>query len=297
MLDLALPGAREDRLGIVIVTRNRAERLLATLATLRALEAPYPIVVVDNGSDDGTPAQVATRFPEIEVVALPHNLGGGARNRGVQRLRREFIAFADDDSWWQVGALARAIELFDAHPTLGLVMSRVLAGPEERLDPCCAEMAHSPLPPDGAAPGMPILGFLACGVVFRRAAFLARGGFQERFRTGGEEAVVAWDIARDGWQLRYVPEIVSHHHPAPRDNMRERYIEGYCADIWLACLRRRPGRIASVALGQLRRAASQRDYRTAIGRAWPQVPRVLRERDPLPRWLERQVELLERGQR
>jgi GT2 family glycosyltransferase len=158
----------EERLGIVIVTRNRVDTLLSTIERLRALEAPYPIVVVDNASTDGTPAAVERQYPDIEVVCLPENLGGGARNYGVRRLERELIAFTDDDSWWEHGSLARAVELFDAWPTLGLAMSMVLAGPENRLDPCCELMSRSPLPKTTDTPGIPVLGFLACGVVFRR---------------------------------------------------------------------------------------------------------------------------------
>lgn len=284
----------EDRLGIVMVTRNRVETLLSTLQQLRAIEAPYPIVIVDNASTDGTVEAVHQRYPDVDVVRLSENLGGGARNHGVARLDREFVAFADDDSWWEAGSLARAVELFDTHPTLGLIMSRVLVGPEQRLDPCCALMSRSPLPSPPGLPGRSVLGFLACGVVFRREPFVAVGGFQERFRTGGEEGIVALDLARDGWERQYVPEIVTHHWPAARDNMPERHVEGVCVDIWLACLRRRPRRIAAVMADQLRRATRDPIYRRGIRRAWPRIPEVLREREAAPRWLEQQLELLER---
>lgn len=283
-----------ERLGIVIVTHNRADRLLATLEILTSLEAPYPIVVVDNGSTDGTSKRLRKRFPAIDVVQLPENLGGGARNDGVRAVDRELVAFADDDSWWEQGHLAKTIALFDRHPRLGLVMSRVLAGPENRLDPCCELMSRSPLPVSGTSPGIPILGFMGCGVAFRREAFLANGGFQERFRTGGEEAIVAMDMARDGWELRYVPELVTHHHPAPRSNMPERRIEGIRADIWLACMRRRPRYVARVIGRQLCRAVRDPAYRVGIRQAYPRIPEVLRERRAVPRWLERQLELLER---
>jgi glycosyltransferase involved in cell wall biosynthesis len=287
------PGALENRLGIVIVTRNRITALLTTLGHLSRLEAPYPIVIVDNASTDGTSDVVRIEYPDIEVITLAENMGATARNHGVKRLERQFIAFADDDSWWAHGSLRRAVEIFDRHPDLGLIMSRVLVREEESLDPCCELMSRSPLPRSADLPGVPIIGFMGCGVVFRRQPFLDVGGFNESFRSGGEESIVAMDFAARGWQCTYIDSITSHHYPAERDNMHERRVEGVCVEIWLACLRRRPRHVARIAANQVRRALTRAEYRQGIRRAYPQIPRFLREREPIPHWLETQMELLE----
>ena len=227
------------RLGIVIVTRNRVATLLGTLARLTALPEAPALVVVDNASTDGTTAAVRRTFPAVAVIALARNHGGVARNYGVRYLERDYLAFADDDSWWAPGSLARAVALFERHPRLGLLMSRVLVGPEERLDPACAAMARSPLPRPPDLPGAPLLGFVACGAIVRRATFLDIGGFHPRFGTGGEEAWVAMNLAAQDWHPAYVEAVVSHHHPsASRPNMRERYIEGISDRLWEAWLRR-----------------------------------------------------------
>ena len=284
----------EERLGIVIVTRNRVKTLLGTLARLTALEAPYPIVVVDNASTDGTAEMVLGHYPKVDIITLPENLGASARNYGVQQLEREFIAFADDDSWWARDSLAQAVSLFDQHPKLGMIMSRVLVRDEQTLDPCCELMSRSPLPKSEDLPGLPILGFMGCAVVFRRQPFLEIGGFRESFRSGGEEAIVAMDLAARGWKLAYVDSLVTHHYPAVRDNMEERYAEGVCVDIWLACLRRRPRHIAQTMAAQLRGAMTHPEYRKGIRKAYPRIPAVLRERKPVPNWLEEQLEALDR---
>jgi N-acetylglucosaminyl-diphospho-decaprenol L-rhamnosyltransferase len=284
----------DERLGIVIVTYNRVETLLPTLERLRALEAPYPIVIVDNGSTDGTFEAVRRIDPSIDIILMPRNLGGGARNYGVRALDREFIAFADDDSWWTCGSLARAIELFDAHPRLALIMSRVLAGPEERLDACCELMSRSPLPKPDDVPGVPILGFLACGVVLRRNAFLEVDGFVEQFRTGGEEAVVAMELARNGWALSYIDELVTHHHPSRSRDVAMRRIEGICVDLWLTWMRRSPQRVWRVSMRVLRQALSSTPHRVAIRHAIWRFPRIARQRRPVPAWLEAQLVLLDR---
>src|SRR3954465_13790453 len=128
------------RIGVVVATRDRRETLLATLPRLlRAPERP-PVVVVDNGSSDGTADAVRSAFPEITVIRSEVNLGAGARTLGVRRLDTEYVAFADDDSWWAPGGLGRAVELLARHERVGLVAARVLVGDDERLDPVCAAM-------------------------------------------------------------------------------------------------------------------------------------------------------------
>src|SRR5947208_1837668 len=105
-----------DRVTVVVMTRNRWPDLSQTLPRHEP-----PVVVVDNGSDDGTPDRVREAFPCVEVVALDTNLGAPARNIGVERARTPYVAFADDDSWWAPGSLERAARIFDAHPRLGLL--------------------------------------------------------------------------------------------------------------------------------------------------------------------------------
>src|SRR5215218_1414627 len=97
---------------VVVATRNRAARLAGVLERLGGLPERPPVVVVDNGSDDDT-VDVAGRFPGVRVLRLPRNHGAAARNYGVAAAKTPYVAFADDDSWWAPGSLARAGELFE----------------------------------------------------------------------------------------------------------------------------------------------------------------------------------------
>lgn len=268
--------------------------MLRTLAHLSALPEAPAIVVVDNASTDGTTAAIRREFPGVALLARKRNHGGVARNYGARYLERDYLAFADDDSWWAPGSLAQAAALFDRHPRLGLLMSRVLVGPEERLDPACAAMAHSPLPRPPAMPGIPLLGFVACGAIVRRAAFLEVGGFHPHFGTGGEEAWVAMNLAARGWHLAYDDAIVSHHHPsASRPNMRERYIEGISDRLWEAWLRRPRGMALRITARHLRLALTDPISRASLRRALCFLPRIWRQRKVLPPHVEEQIRLLE----
>src|SRR3954454_9650516 len=161
------------RVSIVVITRNRATELLRTVTRLEALPGRPPVIIVDNGSTDGTASIVSDRHPSVRLIRLGRNRGAAGRNVGVAAAATELVAFSDDDSWWAEDAVALATDLFDAHPRLGLAAGRVLVGPDGRSDPTCDAMAKSPLPRRADLPGPSVLGFLACGTIVRRSSFLA----------------------------------------------------------------------------------------------------------------------------
>jgi glycosyltransferase involved in cell wall biosynthesis len=222
---------------VVIATRNRCGELLRTLDHLHRLPERPSLIVIDNGSTDATADRVAADFPAVTLLALEENRGAGARTVGVVQASSDVVAFCDDDSWWAPGSLALAHRLFKRHPALGLIAGRILVGVDERLDPISLQMARSPLSRDRDLPGVPILGFAACGAIVRRRAFLEAGGFDGR-TIGGEEALLAIDMAGQGWDLAYVEDVVAHHHPSTARDIRARECATIVADLQTAWLRR-----------------------------------------------------------
>ena len=271
---------------VVIATRNRASELLGTLARLRALQERPPIVVVDNGSTDGTAELVRANHPDVRVVGLRRNHGGAARTVGARLVDSPYVAFSDDDSWWAPGALGQAADLMDRHPRLAVLAARVLIGPDRRLDPVCGEMARSPLPSAADLPGPSVLGFIACGAVVRRAAFLEVGGFDARLGVGGEEELLAVDLAARGWGLAYVDQVVAHHHPSPsRDPSGRRRVQVRNA-LWSAWLRRPLSGAARQTLHLAVLGAHQPGASSGLLLAMLGLPWVLRERRPVSQELE-----------
>jgi GT2 family glycosyltransferase len=275
---------------VVVATRNRRAGLLQTLDRLVELPERPPVIVVDNGSSDGTPAAVRSRHPAVEVIALGENRAALARNVGTRAARTPCVAFSDDDSWWESGALAKAETLFSVYSHLGLIAAKIVVEPGGALDPTCAAMASSPLGNDGnQLPGPRVLGFVACGSVVRRSAFLKAGGFSERLWFGGEERLLAVDLAAAGWAASYVDGIVAHHEPASeRDPAERRRLLARNA-LWFAWLRRPfPGATAAT-LNVVRKAATDASARAGIGDAFRGAPAVLRERRPVSSDLERAI--------
>ncbi len=275
----------DARVTVVVMTRDRWPDLRRSLA-----HHDPPVIVVDNGSGDGTPDLVRRHFPHVEVLELGENRGVTARNVGVRHARTPYVAFADDDSWWEPGALAEAVRVLDAHPRLAVLAARMLVGDEDRSDPICAMMADSPLGVADDLPGPSVLGFLACGAVVRRAAYLLVGGFDEQLFFMGEEEKLSLDLAAAGWGLAYVEQVVARHHPSAARAPRDRRVqEG--RNRLLTTLMRRPWPVVGRAV-----AAGLRDGdvgRAAVVAALPKVPRALARRQVVPDRVERARRLLD----
>ncbi|HEX5365596.1 MAG TPA: glycosyltransferase [Acidimicrobiales bacterium] len=267
-----------DRVTVVVASRDRRDQLARTLPRHEA-----QVILVDNGSADGTPASVRAAVPSATVVALPANRGAPARNVGVRLATTPYVAFADDDSWWAPGALAHAVEVLDAHPRAALVAGRVLVGPEQREDPMAAAMAAAPLGREPDLPGPSVLGFLACAAVVRRSAFLDVGGFDDVVFFFGEEERVALDLAAAGWGLAYVPDLVVHHHPPGDHDPRGRSILAVRNRLLVAVMRRPWRRVARLVAEAAR---SGPVGRSGLRAAVPRLRGAVRSRRRLPASVE-----------
>ncbi|MDY0814528.1 glycosyltransferase family 2 protein [Kitasatospora purpeofusca] len=286
------PSAAAPRIGVVVITRNRRERLLHTLDRLRSLPEAPPVLVLDNASADGTAAAVRDRHPWAAVRVLRRNRGAVARNLGVEALGTPYVAFSDDDSWWRPGALSLAAGLFDRHQRLGLLAAATLVGPGGRADPIDDRLATSPLGMAPDLPGPSVLGFLACASIVRRTAFLQVGGFHPVLHFGGEECLLALDLAAAGWGVAHCPQVVAHHHPdpGPRPGRLVRVRRNELLTCWL----RRPwSHVARQSACLVREAAGDRQAARALAGALPRIPAALALRRPLPPELERSVVRLE----
>ena len=273
---------------VVVVSRNRRDELLATIPRHEA-----PVVLVDNASTDGSADAVREAFPDVTVLALDRNLGAQGRTLGVARAGTPFVAFADDDSWWAPGDLARAVAIMRDHPGLAVLNARILVGPDERLDPVCTEMARSPLPARPGAAGPALLGFVACAALVRTEAFEAVGGFDPVVRFPGEEERVALDLAAAGWQLAYVDEVTVHHHPSPlRGSPQRRQVAIWRSRLLTALMRLPAGDVARLVAEAAR--AGRPGIEGAL-RGLPHVPAALRRRRPVPPQVRKDLRTLAAG--
>jgi glycosyltransferase involved in cell wall biosynthesis len=108
---------------VVIPTYNRLPLIKAALASVFAQTfTDFEIIVVDDGSTDGTADYVQGLNAAINVIRQENRGPGAARNRGVREAQGEYVAFLDsDDLWfpWTLRMFAKAIAEFDAPAILG----------------------------------------------------------------------------------------------------------------------------------------------------------------------------------
>jgi GT2 family glycosyltransferase len=287
----------DRRVAVVVITHQRRDELLLAVERLLDLPERPHVVVVDNGSTDGTTAAVRDRFPGVELIAGRENLGAVGRNVGVARLDTPYVAFCDDDTWWEPGSLTAAADALDAHPRLAVVTARIVVEPGGAEDPIVAELRDSPVRGAGWLPGPALGSFLAGASVLRREAFLEVGGFSERLWLGGEEELMAGDLAAAGWELCYLPELTVHHQASRlRDPHRRRH-DGIRNTLWTTWLRRplRPALRRTVHL--LRTVPRDRVTARALLAAVRGIPWVLRERRVLPPQAEARFAALDEAQR
>lgn len=282
----------EGRATIVVLSYNRRVQLLSTLESLQKLPGNWPIIVVDNGSTDGTAAAVARRFPAIMLIRAQRNLGAAARNIGVAYAHTPYIAFSDDDTQWEPDALERAVSVLDRAPDVGVLSACIHVGPTRRLDPSCQTMAQSPLARD-SLPGPQLLGFMAGACVMRTRAFYEVGGYWPPLFIGGEESLMALDMVEHGWRIVYAADVVTRHFPSSiRDSsLRERLLIRNA--IWVAWMRR-PIRAAwRETLLRVRQAHARHILWPILCQALLGMPRALGRRKVISPAVEKMQSLLD----
>jgi GT2 family glycosyltransferase len=276
-----------------MITHNRKDEMLRSLGKLWTLFEAVDVILVDNGSSDGSAEAVALLLPQVKIIRSQTNIGAAARNLGVERARTPYVALCDDDTWWAPGCLTLASELLDAYPRVAVMTARLLNGPKATEDPICDVMRNSPLPRDDRLPGTPVLGFLAGASVVRREAFLEAGGFDRRLFIGGEEELLTLDLAARGWKLCYVPELFVHHHPSPRRDAPRRGVHVLRNRLWVCWLRRSLDAVWRHTFNALKETRRDTVSARAFCSALAGLPWILRERRVIPAELERHVRLLE----
>ncbi|MTD53382.1 glycosyltransferase family 2 protein [Amycolatopsis pithecellobii] len=286
-----------NRISVVMITHNRREQLLRTLEHMTKLPDGAPIILVDNASEDGTADAVARLYPQVELIRAERNLGSVARNHAVRQVRTPHVAFCDDDTVWQPGSLDYAADVLDRYPGLASVTGKCLVEPGLEEDPLTPELRDSPVRGPDWLPGPALLGVMAGLTAFRVSAFTEVGGFSARMWLGGEEELLALDLAARGWWMCWDERMIIHHAPSTVRDARRRRQLGIRNTLWTLWLRR-PVRSATRRTAAILRTAPP-DGATvrAVLEAMRGLPWVLREREVVPPVVETGLVSLEDAQR
>jgi glycosyltransferase involved in cell wall biosynthesis len=193
---------------VVIPAYNSAATLGRALDSVLAQTVPArEILVIDDGSTDGTPALVAARYPTVTCVVQPNAGAAAARNHGVRLARGAYVAFVDADDEWAPTKLERQLAVFAAQPGIGLLACLVVfvrdgsrtpevpPHPDRQVD----ELRYAELLAGRGGY------FVSASYVLRREVFLAVGGFDESLRSGHDTEFFLRVMHR-GWSFRVLHE-------------------------------------------------------------------------------------------
>jgi GT2 family glycosyltransferase len=116
-------------LSVIIVNRNTKEYLLSCLRSVLENEKPteWNIIVVDNGSRDGSAAEVGKTFPSVDLIENEGNLGfAKAVNQGLQKASGRYVLLLNPDTQVKKRAIGELILFMDAHPDAGIAGAGLL---------------------------------------------------------------------------------------------------------------------------------------------------------------------------
>jgi len=210
------------------VTHNRTDLLAACLASLRdsldAVEGAADLVVVDNGSLNGTAKLVDRISPGAKLVEHQENVGFAAGvNAGLPHTDSEWVLLLNDDAVLTEDALLRMLQAGVAHPDVGSVAPQMrFAGNigminsagigVDRLGIPYDRLVGEPAQDDGgAAVPLEVFGASAGAALYRRTMLEELGGFDASFFAFLEDVDLAWRASMRGWRCLYVPGAVVHH--------------------------------------------------------------------------------------
>jgi GT2 family glycosyltransferase len=298
---------------VVIPSWNSVGLLPRCLDSLSGQGTELELLVVDNGSSDGSVGLLKERG--VPYLALPSNTGfAAAVNLGAAQVGSRTILALNADTALEPGCIGLLLDALEADPKLGGVQPRILQledGAGALPEPASARIysAGQALTADGraieegAGKAQPVrlprihevFGVCGAACLLRRELFDELGGYDERYFAFYEDVDLNVRARIAGWRFAYVPEAVVWHvgnaswsagFARPNaENARLVARNRLATQVKFMPLTAVP-RIAAVEVGALLRAASQRRLRVTLGgklAALRWLPRLLRERRRLRR--------------
>lgn len=208
---------------IIIPHLNGRHHLDDCFNSLRQQTWPdFEVLLVDNGSTDGTQDYVRQQFPEVKIIELERNYGfTGACNAGWQAASGEFIILLNNDTEVNPNWLAEIVSAFQRRPDVGIVASKMLlfdrrdhfhtAGDFYRLDGIPGN--RGVWQQDVGQYDVEEEVFGACGgsSAYRRQLLDEIGFLDDDFFFSCEDVDVSWRAHLAEWKVLYVPTAVVYH--------------------------------------------------------------------------------------
>ncbi|MDC0946848.1 glycosyltransferase family 2 protein [Nitrospinaceae bacterium] len=217
------------KISAIVVNWNGKEVLSGCLRSLLDQDCKdFEILVVDNGSKDGSQTLVKKEFPTVKLIENEANLGfGPAVNKGLEKAEGDYLIFLNNDLALQPDCLRQLAKLLDSDPTVGAAIPKILyySSSEKNTSRETARINSYGVLVNYTGIACPNLidqfdqfnlplTESACGGIFMfpREVYEKVGGFDEDLFLYHEDHDLSWRIRMMGWKLMVVPDSVCYHH-------------------------------------------------------------------------------------
>lgn len=197
---------------VLITTRNRRDELRTALRSVTNQSVPVEILVIDDGSDDGTPAMVQAEFPGVRLIRHRESRGYIVRrNEGVREASARIVISIDDDAAFSTPHVVRQTLADFSDESIGAV-----AMPYADVNRKPDVLQRAP-----AADGIYVTDrFIGTAHAVRRDVFLEVGGYREALVHQGEEGDFCLRMLEAGFIVRLGSADPIHHFESPRRDFR-----------------------------------------------------------------------------
>ena len=207
---------------VLVLNLNGREHLDSCLASLEAQVYPsdrFEIVVIDNGSTDGSLEFVRGTHPRVRIVEFHSNLGFCVPyNSVIRECESEFVALLNNDTHVASDWLTELVSAAQRHSAVA-VAAKILSWDGETIDfagGVTSFIGHSwqqdsGMPATQSYEERPLLSACAGSALFARSAFTDAGGFDEEFFAYFEDVDLGWRLNLFGERVVFAPAALTHH--------------------------------------------------------------------------------------
>jgi len=207
-----------NKTSVIIVTYNHAKYMRNCISSVLK-NTPSEVIVVDNGSSDGTVELIEKEFPQVKLIRSPRNLGyGGGNNFGVKHAKGEYIALLNPDTKVEENWLEELLKSLENEKKL-ITTPKILTYDGSKINTCGNIDHFTGLTFTRGLNESPekfnefeyLSGLSGACFAMRRKDYLELGGFDENFLTYMEDAEFSWRAHAKGFKILYVPTSIVYH--------------------------------------------------------------------------------------
>lgn len=206
----------------VVATFNAGPFITDCLGSLQTSSVKTDVLIIDNGSTDGTIQTIQSKFPEFELIVSESNLGfGKANNIGLQKAIKDNYEFAfllNQDAWIQSETLAHLIAFYNSNPHYGILSPLHLNGSGDAIDPKFSHNLHVRNAAyfddllSGKTQEVYDINFVNAALwLIPLKTLQTVGGFNEYYFMYGEDGDLCERVLYHGMKIGVVPKACGHH--------------------------------------------------------------------------------------